>query len=115
MIIQGKCAKYGTDLDTEKIDDLCKQYPDKVKNFQARDYKTWDKVLLNDKYAGHCVVYCEPPYINKPDEFDMKEFLEVVSRWAKHNKVYVKMRQKAKTWELVGKVSDVSNLYEVKK
>jgi hypothetical protein len=111
--IEGKFVNYGTDLDREKIEDLCSKYPDKIKNFQARDYKTWDKVLLNDKYKGHCIVYCEPPYINKQNEFDMKEFLGVVKKWSSKNKVYVRMPQKAKNWKLICSVSDVSSMFEV--
>ena len=114
-LIAGKCAKYGTDLDKEKIDALCEKFPDRVKNFQVRDYKTWDKVLLNDKYAGHCVVYCEPPYINKPDEFSMKEFLEIINKWVSKNRVFVRMPQKAKNWEFVCKVTSASSMFEVKK
>lgn len=112
--IKGDFTKYGTDLDEYKIGVLKNKYPERVKNFQVRDYKSWNKVLLDSKYKGHCIVYCEPPYLDKQDEFKISEFVKVVEEWSHMNRVFVRMPQKAKNWELICKISSASNMYEVK-
>lgn len=112
--IKGDFTKYGTDIDEEKIEDLKKNHSELSKNFQVIDYKYWNKVLLDEKYKGHCVVYCEPPYMNKEGEFSMDEFVKTIEEWSHFNRVFVRMPQKAKNWELACRITSASNMYEVK-
>lgn len=87
--IEGVPNKFGTDINKEKLERKMKECKGSSKEFQVKDYKVWDRVILSDTYKGKCIVFCEPPR-HDSEHFNMEEFINKMKEWGAKNKVYVR-------------------------
>lgn len=87
--IEGVSNKFGTDINEEKLNRKMVECKGSSKEFQVKDYKIWDRVILSETYKGKCIVFCEPPRKDS-EHFNQEEFLEKMRAWGAMNKVYVR-------------------------
>lgn len=101
--IEGAPNKFGTDIDPDKLQSKMEECEGSSKEFQVKDYKVWDRVILSDTYKGKCIIFCEPPR-HDSDHFNFEEFLNKMREWGARNKVYVRY----------GKIKRRKPLYTIK-
>lgn len=87
--IEGVSNKFGTDISEENLRNKMNECNGSDKEFQVKDYRVWDRVILSDDYKGKCIVFCEPPRKDS-ETFNQEEFLEKMREWGAKNKVYVR-------------------------